>query len=436
MSPVIFISHTSSDRAIAKALEEAVRALFGDRMSVAYSTSKEDGGIPPGQNWITWITEQVRNSTVALVLLTPASIQRPWVLWEAGAVAGSALADANADPRKVRPLVFLLDDSSVPAPFRHIQIPHGDRREDVEQFFNDLVDQYINNPKESRSAGQRLSAVVDKFLASVGQALLNAPLLPSEDIIEEWCLRLDNLTHANRASEVGQLHQWLNVAFGRDGDKVARPLDLRIHRRLGETYLSAKDYKRAAEQFQLARLLAPRDIFVLRNLGQAFVSAREFVEAEKILDRIAELDVGAFERNPECAALKGRWHRDQEQWQLAHDVYEKAFSRNPQSYYLADLLGQSKLHLKKLDQAREVYTAALAILNGLSEHNVWTHATATNAAIVVDNHAEARRHLEAFRSLRPSPGQVETVLRGMESVAVEAGTSPDELKALSTILKL
>jgi hypothetical protein len=43
---------------------------------------------------------------------------------------------------------------------------------------------------------------------------------------------------------------------------------------------------------------------------------------------------------------------------------------------------------------------------------------------------------EAFRSLRPSPGQVETVLRGMESVAVEAGTSPDDLKALSTILKL
>ena len=432
----IFISHTHSDRAIAKALDDAVRGLFGERMNVTYSSSKEEGGIPPGQNWITWITEQVRNSSVALVLLTPASIQKPWVLWEAGAVAGSALADANADLRKVRPLLFQLEDSDVPAPFRHIQIPHGDRREDVEQFFNDLVDQYITNPKESRSAGQRLGKIADAYLEAVGTALLNAPLLPTEANIEEWCLRLDKLSHANRASEVVQMHQWLNLSFGREEGEVARPLDLRIHRRLGEIYLSAKNYKRAAEQFDLARRLAPRDIFVLRNLGQALVSDRDFPKAEKVLDSIARLDDKAFERNPECAALKGRWYGDQERWQQAHDVYQKAYDTTPQSYYLAGLLGQMKLRLKKLDEARQVYLSALDILNKLAEHNVWTHATAANAAIVTGDLTEARRHVAALRQLRPTPGEMESVMRGMKEVGALTGIKSEEIDSLCAALRL
>jgi tetratricopeptide (TPR) repeat protein len=346
------------------------------------------------------------------------------------------MASANADPRKVRPLVFQLDDSSVPAPFRHIQIPHGDRREDMEQFFADIIDNYTDNAKNSRSAGQRLNKVLDEYLSAVGKALLNAPLLPTEAAIEEWCLRLENLSHANRASEVAQLHQWLNLAFGRDEEKVARPLDLRIHRRLGEIYLSAKNYKRAAEQFDLARQLAPRDIFILRNLGQALVSDRDFAKGEEVLKKITELDLEAFERNTECAALKGRWHRDQEQWQQAHDVYQKAYDKTPESYYLADLLGQMKLRLKNLDEAKQVYLAALNNLNRLAEHNVWTHATAANAAIVAGDLAEARRHLEALRELRPSPTQAESIVRGIKEVGSQAGTTPEEINSLCSTLKL
>jgi len=52
-------------------------------VTVHYSTNKEmQGGINPGEDWFTWIVDRVRESTVALVLLTPASIQKPWILWE------------------------------------------------------------------------------------------------------------------------------------------------------------------------------------------------------------------------------------------------------------------------------------------------------------------------------------------------------------------
>jgi hypothetical protein len=110
----IFISHTHADQGIADALRDAVRELFGDSITVHYSTNKErEGGIAPGQEWFRWIVEHVKEANVALVLLTPASIQKPWILWEAGAVAGSALASDTAKLNeatrpKVRPLVYQL----------------------------------------------------------------------------------------------------------------------------------------------------------------------------------------------------------------------------------------------------------------------------------------------------------------------------------------
>ena len=77
----IFISHTQADRGIADALSAAIKGVFGDLLATSYSTKKElDGGIKPGEEWFRWIVERVRSADVAVILLTPASTQKPWVL--------------------------------------------------------------------------------------------------------------------------------------------------------------------------------------------------------------------------------------------------------------------------------------------------------------------------------------------------------------------
>ena len=77
----IFISHTHADRAIADALSAAIKSVFGDLLTTSYSTKKElDGGIKPGEEWFRWIVERVRSADIAVILLTPASTQKPWVL--------------------------------------------------------------------------------------------------------------------------------------------------------------------------------------------------------------------------------------------------------------------------------------------------------------------------------------------------------------------
>jgi len=58
---------------------------------------------------MTWIVDEVRHCDFALILLTPASTQKPWIVWEAGAVHGAAATLTEA-PRKVRPLLFQVTD--------------------------------------------------------------------------------------------------------------------------------------------------------------------------------------------------------------------------------------------------------------------------------------------------------------------------------------
>ena len=425
----IFISHTHSDAKLAKSMENAIHSLFGERVRVNYSSKKEEGGIKSGERWTNWIYDQVKDASIAVVLLTPASIQKPWVLWEAGAVAGASIASPNGSKNKVRPLVFHLDSPNIPDPFRDLQLLRGDSRTDAEQFLTELIGEYCSTSAEAARAGIRLAQTIEVFLREAEAALHDAPLVATEAAIEEWCLRLDNLKTANRSSEVQQLHHWLDLAFGRDADDVLRPIDLRIHRRLGEAYLASKEFKRASEQFRLCEQLAPRDIFVLRNLGQCLLNDKDFDATASVLTKIEHLDRDAFKKDAESAAFKARFFSDQNQWLQAHEILKLAFANNGKSYYLGDLLGQSLLRLRKIDDAKSTYESVLQIISNLEEKNIWSRATAANAAIIVGRTDEVLANLSGIRDLQPppTPAQMQSIRRGLKNVSDSIAADPNQV---------
>jgi tetratricopeptide (TPR) repeat protein len=411
----VFISHTHQDKALADALSEAFRDLFGEQVQVRYSTAKElDAGIRPGEDWLKWIAGQVQESRVALVLLTTASIQKPWILWEAGAVAGSALSGGDGNTHRICLIIYRpITSDLIPSPFHAMKIISGDVQEDVRQLFASFIGDFNIPGYRAMQAGQRLDSTITKYLGSIEKALLNAPLYPTEDAIQEWCLRLDNLRAQNRMSEVGHIHDWLNVAFGRESDEGPRPLDLRIHRRLGEFYLGAENYGHAAAEFALARQLAPRDIFILHALGLAYLGQKAYNQTKEVLDRIAELDADAFRHNVECATLLGRWYRDQGNYAEAQRVYEEAFRGNPHSYYLADLIGQMRLECGDRTGAVDIYNDVLRIINQLNEWNMWTHATAASALVVTGREEDALRHLQEIHEEHPTVENLRAIEDGL-----------------------
>jgi hypothetical protein len=203
----IFVSLTNDDTAIADALREAVKRLVGDVVRLTYSTSLEhDGGIPHGEEWFRWISQQVRACDFALVLLTPRSVHKPWVLWEAGAVYGAALADQSS-MRKVRPLTFGGTAAHLPGPFAQMQILRGDHGTDVGKLFEDVVRQYTARLETAQvmAAGKKLTgavnaylrrlAVAEKQLAVVGDASPETALPHLSKVLAD----LVSLTHTQPA---------------------------------------------------------------------------------------------------------------------------------------------------------------------------------------------------------------------------------------------
>jgi tetratricopeptide (TPR) repeat protein len=414
----VFISHTHSDQPIADALAELMQKLFGSKVTVNYSSRKElEGGIPPGDDWFRWIVEQVRNANAALILLTPASIQKPWVIWESGAVAGAAFANSG-DEVRVFPLTFGIKASDVPTPFARTQLVTGTDESEIGKLVDDLFNRFGKEftQKEVKSFGAAQGHAVQDYLERVRGILLKLPLIVTEAGIQEWLTRLEDFERDKRFSEAPVIENWLDVAFGRDAEDRQRPLDVRVHRRLGEMYASCGQASDAARQLDLARQLAPRDIFLLRRLGKAYLDMSDTAKVKTILDTIEELDKTAFERNAENAALKARWCEQKGDLIGASKVLKDAYENIPDSYYLGDRLGQVLIALGKTDEAADVYRQVARSVNELREQNVWTLATALSAAIVNNDDKATSKTLEQIRELRPTRGELDSVERGVSKL--------------------
>ena len=411
-------------------MKAALAILFGERVAVHYSTSKElNEGIKPGEDWFNWIGEQVREAKIAFILLTPASIHKPWVLWEAGAVSGVALAIEGTDHRKLRPLSFKLQDSNIPTPFAREQITDGLDGVGMQRLFEDLLDFLAEDLGAALliKGAQNLQLARQEYLEKAREAMRLAPMVVTEAAVQEWIERIDHLVTDNRQSEVGELHDWLNVAFGRDTAVDDRPLDIRIHRRLGELYARSGMRDRAAKEFELSRDLSPRDVFVLRRLGKAYLDLGRAEEAGRIIAEIEELDSEAFVRNAENAALKARWCRESKRPEKALQVLKDAWDKQQTSYYLGDLLGQAQLSAGDLKAAKQTYRTVLSLVQGSIEDNIFVSASGLTAAIVVGDAQKQAQFVTRIRLHKPSPEEMTSIARGLARLQ-EAGMLDTDLK--------
>jgi tetratricopeptide (TPR) repeat protein len=426
----VFISHTHSDRDLADALKKLITRVFNQAIKVRYSSDREvGGGIKPGDDWFQWIVDEIRTCDMTLVLLTPASVQKPWPMWEAGAVSGATWATEKSRP--LIPVRYAIDNEEIPSPLRNLQTVRGDTRAAIEKLLHESILKKWKTDFDPEVIGlgfAKLQDAFDDYMTAVRAAILNLPMPLSEAAIDEWCQRLDQLSMNRRINEVRHLHGWIETAFGGREKGQALPLDLRLHRRLGELYLQTEDFERAVEQFGLARKLAPRDLFILRSLGEALLKKKDFDKAKPILDLIEELDPEAYTWNAECVGLKGRYFRMRGDIKQAREMYAKALQADPSSYYMADNVGQLSLSLKDPEGAKDAYRIALQALNKLTAHNVWSRATAATANLVLDKEKAALDHLKKIHMLGPTPRQGASIEEGLERLGKALEQPPEKLQ--------
>ena len=93
-SPLVFISHDTRDADLAEAFGNLLTDSSGGILkSFRSSDRKGAAGIEYGQEWYRAIMQKLDDATAVVALLTTHSVNRPWILYEAGVAKGKLSAN-------------------------------------------------------------------------------------------------------------------------------------------------------------------------------------------------------------------------------------------------------------------------------------------------------------------------------------------------------
>ena len=124
----LFISHAAVDRELAALLEETVIITIP---GIKVFRASRVGQIKAGREWFDLVTSELRDADQFLVILTEASVGKPWVLFETGAAWYTK-----------RPLMPILAPGFLPQnvhePLRFLQLLSLGNPSEVAQIFKEL----------------------------------------------------------------------------------------------------------------------------------------------------------------------------------------------------------------------------------------------------------------------------------------------------------
>ena len=87
--PLVFISHDTRDAELAEAFSNLLKSVSaGVLKSFRTSDKKGTQGIEYGIEWYPEIIKNIQNASDVVCLLTQNSVNRPWILFEAGMAKG------------------------------------------------------------------------------------------------------------------------------------------------------------------------------------------------------------------------------------------------------------------------------------------------------------------------------------------------------------
>ena len=84
-SPLVFISHDSRDADIAEAFSKLLKSVSAGMIRTFRSSDKKGkDGIDFGDEWYKRLMEKLQSTSDVVCLFTERSLDRPWILFEAG----------------------------------------------------------------------------------------------------------------------------------------------------------------------------------------------------------------------------------------------------------------------------------------------------------------------------------------------------------------
>lgn len=146
-----FLSYATQDKPHAEFLRSQIESLYPETIDVFLACDPRS--LPPGQKWYEELLGYLRKIRVLFVLLSPSSIGRPWLLFEAGAAVALNV--------KIIPMRYHgLTPDLVPGPLAPFQSLDLSLIDDIVQMLKDLAT--ARSPAES-AVKQRAKSIAQYF---------------------------------------------------------------------------------------------------------------------------------------------------------------------------------------------------------------------------------------------------------------------------------
>lgn len=162
INPLVFISHDTRDAELAEAFSNLLKSVSaGVLKSFRSSDRKGNQGIEYGVEWYPEIIKNIQGASDVVCLLTERSVNRPWILFEAGMAKGKL-----DTPILGVALGIQLKDAST-GPFAQFQ-----NCSDDEDSLTKLVFQLVDRIPNSEPDRDTIKFQVEKFKKRVAEILI------------------------------------------------------------------------------------------------------------------------------------------------------------------------------------------------------------------------------------------------------------------------
>jgi hypothetical protein len=162
-SPLVFISHDSRDADLAEAFGNLLTDASGGILkSFRSSDRKGSAGIEYGQEWYRAIMQKLDDATDVVALLTAHSVNRPWILYEAGVAKGKL----GPNDRVFGIALGVTLEEAATGPFAQFQ-----NSPDEEDAITSLVLQLIRRHPQAAPREEAVRRQVKAFRESVASLL-------------------------------------------------------------------------------------------------------------------------------------------------------------------------------------------------------------------------------------------------------------------------
>jgi hypothetical protein len=135
--PKLFISHSTTDSEFANAVKQEIDKAFANGVDV-FSTSSP-GTIPVGADWLKDIETKLNTTEAIIIIVTPVSIESPWVWFELGAT----WLKGREGHCKIYPLCAPeIELGNLPSPLDRLQALSMGKATDLKLLFEALIQQF------------------------------------------------------------------------------------------------------------------------------------------------------------------------------------------------------------------------------------------------------------------------------------------------------